>query len=195
MGAPQLPRSLSLICALPTSLRRGLFAFLKTALVLCRRIRFASPPIAMRSSMSQSSDKLEYMREVALSCLNVPYIWGGNNPLSGMDCSGFAQWCLQSVGMDPKGDQTAQALYRAFIEKGLVGQKGLGALAFYGRSLTSISHVALMLNDWQVIEAGGGGSRCKTPEIAAQKGAMVRIRPLLARSDLRVVIMPLYDQN
>ena len=45
-----------------------------------------------------------------------PYLWGGEGP-EGYDCSGFIQEVLSCIGLDPKGDQTAQGLYNYFSRK------------------------------------------------------------------------------
>jgi len=113
--------------------------------------------------------------------------------MEGFDCSGFIQWCLQSVGMDPKGDQSAQALYEHFFELGFVNAlPKAGALAFYGSP--EISHIALCINDMQVIEAGGGDSTTVNLEAAIKKQASVRIRPFDARKDLVSIIQPAYPK-
>src|SRR5688500_2035206 len=125
------------------------------------------------------------------SCLNKPYRWGGDNPLTGFDCSGFVQWGLKSVGIDPPGDQSAQALYDHFRDTGNHSPRSLtGTLVFYGKDHKSITHVAVMLNAWQVIEAGGGGSDTTTLDIAAKKGACVRIRHIDARKDIVAKVKP-----
>ena len=124
--------------------------------------------------------------------LGLPYIWGGANPLTGMDCSGFVQWVLESVGMDPQGDQTAQALYDWSLAKSFGSTRAEGALVFYGKSAERIHHVAILINEFQIIEAGGGDSFCTTKEAAAQRGACIRIRPLDHRKDLVGIFMPDY---
>lgn len=125
------------------------------------------------------------------SCLNLPYRWGGDNPLTGFDCSGLAQWALNSCGIDPPGDQTAQALYDYFRDRGNHAPRSMvGTLVFYGKDHKSITHVAVMLNQFQVIEAGGGDSKTITRENAAARGACVRIRHADARTDIVARIKP-----
>jgi cell wall-associated NlpC family hydrolase len=125
------------------------------------------------------------------SNLGKPYRWGGDNPLTGFDCSGLVQWALKSTGMDPPGDQTAQALYDYFRDRGNHSPKSwAGTLVFYGKDHKSISHVAVMLNQYQVIEAGGGDALTKTEQDAAAKGACVRIRHLDARKDIIAKVKP-----
>lgn len=113
-----------------------------------------------------------------------PYIWGGEGP--GFDCSGFVQEILRSVGLDPKGDQTAQALYDKFKDKMLPTNTPelyqQGWLFFYGSSVQKISHVAMSINPYQIIEAGGGGSKNTSPEMAQKTSAFVRLRPISHRS-------------
>lgn len=136
---------------------------------------------------------MDLLVKVALSCLNVPYLWGGSNPLTGFDCSGFLQWCFRSVGMDPPGDQTAQGYFDHFEKLG--GDRTaiqLGTLLFYGKSVTKITHVALALTPYQLIEAGGGDSTTTTLEEAKKRGAMVRISHIGHRSDLVATIRPSY---
>lgn len=137
----------------------------------------------------------QVLQDVMRSCLNVPYVWGGNNPLQGLDCSGFVLWCLRSVGLWTAGDMNAQGLYKHFKVTGTVmdikaDDLPVGTLCFYGESLQQITHVAMIYENDLIIEAGGGGSKCKTPADAAAAGAMVRIRPLLTRRDLLALISP-----
>lgn len=120
----------------------------------------------------------------ALAFLGKPYIWGGDDPMRGFDCSGLVQELLASVGKDPAGDQTAHGLYLHFSANGTLIQKPEeAALAFFGTE-QRITHVALCLNDYQMIEAGGGGSSTKTVNDAIAQNAFVRIRPISNRKDL-----------
>jgi cell wall-associated NlpC family hydrolase len=128
-------------------------------------------------------NQIESMIEYAKYFVGSPYTWGGSNPLSGWDCSGFIQEVLASIGLDPKGDQTSQALFNSFVRKPYLEKIQAGSLIFYGASSLDIKHVALCINDSQIIEAAGGGSRTKSIRDAMRDDAFVRIRPVKYRSD------------
>jgi len=130
--------------------------------------------------------------DYAKSHLNIPYIWGGENPLQGFDCSGFIQWLFRSVGIDPKGDQSSQALYDWCLLKGFSPDRKAGALAFYGKEANKIYHIAMFVNEMQVIEAAGGDSTTTTYQAAIERGACVRLRPFDHRKDLVGIFMPEY---
>jgi len=131
------------------------------------------------------------MINYAMNFLGTPYRWGGNSPTLGYDCSGFVQELLASEGIDPPGDQTAQALADFIQTKGITVQLPImGSLLFFGKSKTQITHVAVAISPFQMIEAGGGDSTTVTNEIADKQGAMVRIRPISRRNDLVLIIMP-----
>ena len=136
-------------------------------------------------------ETLETMRRVALSCLSIPYFWGGNSPITGFDCSGFLQHILLSAGLDPPGDQTAQSLYDHFDNRSMTnhGLRKLGALAFYGRSVTKISHCAFILNGFQIIHASGGDRT--TVSIKSPYG-FVKVTHMDYRKDLVDTLMPDY---
>lgn len=138
------------------------------------------------------NERIESAVNYAWYFIGTPYLWGGENPIEGYDCSGFVQEVLRSVGLDPTGDQTAQALWEYFKKEGDAAPKPrAGALAFYG-SRYRISHVAFCINDHQIIEAGGGGKKTRSKEDAANHNAFIRLRPIDHRKDLIEIRMPCY---
>jgi cell wall-associated NlpC family hydrolase len=133
--------------------------------------------------------------QYARSFIGVPYYFGGEHPSRGFDCSGLVQEFLQFAGIDPAGDQSAKALYDHFLANSNSTLPGVGALVFYGPDILSISHVAMMTTPFTVIEAAGGTSEMtgeKALEIAIQKRAFVKERPLNRRKDIVAILMPQY---
>lgn len=132
--------------------------------------------------MTKIDEGLDIMMDYAMRMLFVPYKWGGASPLEGLDCSGFVQECLASIGKDPRGDQTAMGLYNALLPNTREDVIRYGSILFFGPSKKEITHTAIAYNDKVMIEAGGGGSKTLTFEDAKKHQAFVRIRPI--RSDL-----------
>jgi cell wall-associated NlpC family hydrolase len=118
--------------------------------------------------------------------LGVPYVYGGNNPLEGLDCSGFVCWVLKAFGyITYHEDLSAQGLYNRFSKSGtFVDDIEPGCLLFFGHNKSEITHVAIALGDNRMIESGGGDQKCLTKYSAAHAGAMVRESPLSHRVDL-----------
>lgn len=130
--------------------------------------------------------------EYAWHFVGRPYIWGGDDPMRGFDCSGLVQEILASVGMDPKGDQSAQAMFEFYLSVSEREMRGPGALVFYGLRPDKITHIAFMIDDQHIIEAGGGGSKTLTEKDAIEQNAFVRIRPWNHRKDIVAILMPVY---
>lgn len=124
--------------------------------------------------------------------LGKPYIWGAEGPQA-YDCSGFAQWALSRINLDPPGDQTAAGLHRFFSagRGNPVGaaESDLGDLVFFG-SEEGVTHIALAWGGGQMIEAGGGGRQTTSLAVAQRQKAEVRIQPISARGDLVVILRP-----
>lgn len=134
------------------------------------------------------------LTEYALTFLHQPYKWGGSNPLTGFDCSGLVLEILKSVGIKPFTDGSAQNLYTHFRTNGGAFGVGPGALCFYGKNSMSITHVAFMINNNQILEAGSGDSSTVTLERAKEQGACVRLRSYQNRNDLVEILTPQYPK-
>jgi cell wall-associated NlpC family hydrolase len=128
----------------------------------------------------------------AYSFLGTPYRWGGDDPMTGIDCSGLALEVLKAAGIY-KGsfDTTAQGIHDDLIKRGLAvvtKQPDVLCLAFYGKSGKEITHVGVCVSPTHMIEAGGGGSKVIDLKTASDANAYVRIRPLDHRSDIVSVL-------
>lgn len=120
--------------------------------------------------------------EYALKFIGRGYIWGGDGSGKcggGFDCSGLVLECLWAFGLYDGPDTTAQGLHKALSAKGLAsvprGLENAGDVLFFGNDAAHITHTALAIGDGLMVEAGGGGSKCKTP---ATSTGMVRVRPI-----------------
>lgn len=135
-----------------------------------------------------TQEKLEMMVTYAQYFIKTPYVWGGNN-FSGYDCSGFVQEALASIGLDPKGDQSAQTLYDYFSTR-WDERINRGSLLFFGRSKREITHTAIAVSKNFMIEAGGGGHLITNESTARAANAFIRIRPIDMRKDLIAGLFP-----
>lgn len=134
--------------------------------------------------------------EYAKAWLGIPYVYGGNNPLSGFDCSGYILWVLSFFGMSG-GDKSAQAIYDHFSKPAIgypLQVPEPGALVFYGKNNREISHVALSFDKYFILESAGGDSKTKTKAAAEKEGACVRQRMYNYRGDLVAIVMPKYPK-
>lgn len=133
--------------------------------------------------------------DYAKTFLGLPYIYGGNSPIVGMDCSGLGCEIGKSAGVVPhNADLTAQGLYNLFVEAGATNVPAAGSFAFFGEGAGKIRHVGFMINPYQMIEAGGGDSSVTSVAAAILKNAFIRIRPVASRSDLVATLKPRYNK-
>lgn len=131
------------------------------------------------------------IRDYALCFVGKPYLWGGDDPIHGFDCSGFVLEVLEAFGVGPKVDMSSQSLHDWLkIEGSPSTGAHFGGVAFFGKDTKSITHTALVLGHNLMIEAGGGNSQVIDEASASLKNAYIKIRPLHRRKDLVAVYMP-----
>jgi cell wall-associated NlpC family hydrolase len=131
--------------------------------VLAKAAAYASPTadIPSGSAASASGDAVV---AVAMRVLGTPYVWGGNTPADGFDCSGLVQWAYAQTGVAlPR--TTGEQLHVGVAVTD--GQLRPGDLVFSrgGIPTHDFGHVA--------IYAGGGNVI-----VAPHTGDVVALRPL-----------------
>lgn len=115
----------------------------------------------------------------ARTYLGKPYVWGGESEAEGgYDCSGFVFSVLNKCGM--KVPRTTAQGYSALGRK--VTNIQSGDLLYFGKSAKKITHIAIALNDTQMIESIGNSKNTKT-----NKGKGVSITNISRRTDLVLV--------
>jgi cell wall-associated NlpC family hydrolase len=122
---------------------------------------------------------------IAMKFIGLPYRWGGDNPMTGFDCSGFCIEILKSVGVLPRsGDWTAHGLWDRFRSQS-VDSAAEGCLVFWWNSdRTRIIHVEYCINSELSIGASGGGSSTTSEQAAIAADAYIKVRPYESRSNL-----------
>jgi hypothetical protein len=135
----------------------------------------------------------ELLRQYIYSLVGRPYAYGGDDPVSGFDCSGFVCELLRASGVVPYSFRAnAQGLFNLLKPISKVSPPTFGAIAFYGKSPVEIVHVAFCLNSLTMVEAGGGNSTTLDLAVASEQNAFVRLRPTRFRKDFLFSILPPY---
>jgi cell wall-associated NlpC family hydrolase len=88
--------------------------------------------------------------QAAQTQLGVPYVWGGEEPGVGFDCSGLTQWAWRQAGVDIP--RTAQEQYDAITHVSLSDLQP-GDLLFWNDGTSSVQHVAMYVGGDTVIQA------------------------------------------
>ncbi|MGB0879410.1 MAG: NlpC/P60 family protein [Polaribacter sp.] len=94
----------------------------------------------------------EEILQKAFLFLNTPFLWGGKTPF-GIDCSGFTQMVYKLCGYHLLRDakqQATQGDVLSFIEESEPGD-----LAFFDDDEGVITHVGIILNNYNIIHAHG----------------------------------------
>lgn len=121
--------------------------------------------------------------EIAKQFIGQPYVWGGESlQEGGFDCSGYLYNVLIKSGIKVKRD-TAQGYFNTFKKYKVNSSPAPGDLLFFGKSLNNITHVAIALNNSEMIESIG-----TSKNTIKNKGKGVTISKITRRKDLRAVV-------
>ena len=108
----------------------------------------------------------------AKSYLGVPYVWGGTNPKTGLDCSGLTQLVYRHAGVELPRVSWEQAKSGTAVD-GLANAKPGDLLAFS----TPVDHVAIYLGDNKMIHAPKPGRSVEISEVYETPTAIRRVLP------------------
>lgn len=115
--------------------------------------------------------------ENAKELVGVKYVWGGNTPQSGLDCSGLLYYIQKKAGSEV-GDMTASG-YSKLGTKIPIGQQKVGDFLFFGYP---VNHCAIFIGNGYMIESRGSRKNtADNPGVGVVKSLVTR------RSDLSCI--------
>lgn len=113
----------------------------------------------------------------ATNLIGTPYVWGGNTPQSGLDCSGLLYYIQKKAGSEV-GDLTASG-YSKLGARIPIGEQKAGDFLFFG---TPVTHCAIFIGNGYMIESRGSRKNtASNPGIGVVKSLVTR------RSDLSCI--------
>ena len=94
------------------------------------------------AALLDADEQFARLIEEAEKYLNFPYVWGGSNPNTSFDCSGFVSWVLTNSGLYNTGRLGAQGLYNISTR---VSSPKPGDLVFFTGTYDTpgVSHVGI----------------------------------------------------
>ena len=93
--------------------------------------------------------------EEAEKYLNYPYVWGGSNPSTSFDCSGFVSYVLTNSGLVNTGRLGAQGLYNVCTPVSRANAQPGDLVFFVGTYDTpGVSHVGIYVGDGVMLHCG-----------------------------------------
>ena len=93
--------------------------------------------------------------EEAEKYLNYPYVWGGSNPDTSFDCSGFVSYVLTNSGLVNTGRLGAQGLYNVCTPVSRANAQPGDLVFFTGTYDTpGVSHVGIYVGDGVMLHCG-----------------------------------------
>jgi cell wall-associated NlpC family hydrolase len=110
---------------------------------------------------------------VAKKYIGVPYVWGGTNPATGMDCSGFTQRVFKDLGVElPRvvSDQMRQGTAVASLAEAKPGD----LLVSFGGN-----HISIYLGNGKAIDAPVPGKTIQIRNAWEQQSNLTSIRRIV----------------
>ena len=110
----------------------------------------AAAAAAAEAEAAQKSSKRQQVVDYALSFVGGRYVWGGTDPHTGADCSGFTRYILSHAG----GVSISRSSAEQAGEGRTVTADSMqpGDLLFYAKG-GGVNHVAMYIGNGQVVHA------------------------------------------
>lgn len=105
----------------------------------------------------------------ALAQVGTPYIWGGEAPGVGFDCSGLVQAAYKVASITLP--RVAQDQYDATTKLGPTDPLEPGDLVFFGGSTTDVTHVGIFVGNGQMVDAPHTGADVRVEPFPTRSGA------------------------
>lgn len=106
--------------------------------------------------------------EYSLNFQGTPYVWGGNDPVNGIDCSGFVKKMYGTIGVSLPRTAAEQAMVGTPIYRLEDLRKG-DRLYFWDKKRNKIGHTGIYLGDGNFVHSSSGRKGVATDYLGTQR--------------------------
>lgn len=101
------------------------------------------------------------------SYIGIPYVWGGNSPQEGFDCSGYVRWVFKKSlnKLIPRTTLDQSIEYKNLIKTEIMDSKKGDLIYFKTTTERDISHVGIYLDNGKFIHAPNENEKIKIDEL------------------------------
>ena len=103
--------------------------------------------------------------------VGTPYVWGGDSPNGGFDCSGLVQWSYAQAGVVLP--RVAQAQHDALSPASPGAPLAVGDLVFFGSDAAHVEHVGIYVGDGHMVDAPHTGAAVRVEPVAGFRPRLV----------------------
>lgn len=112
--------------------------------------------------------------------LGVPYVWGGESPRSGFDCSGFTQYVFREHGVSLPRTSREQVYAGVGVTPSVEALRAGDLIMFAGNG-SRIDHVAIYAGEGRIIHSTSSGGGVRYDDLYSQRGEYFRTHMVAAR--------------
>jgi cell wall-associated NlpC family hydrolase len=136
-----------------------------------RGLELALQPLTVPTAVSSGSSSLvgSYAVSIAERYLGVRYVWGGSDPSSGFDCSGFMTYVYAYLGIRLPHYAASQYATTAHVDP---SQLQPGDLVFFEPKADGPGHVGMYVGSGLFIEAPHTGDVVKLASLSTEASLM-----------------------
>lgn len=135
----------------------------------------ASPTVGTASAGGPASPS--QLRAVAEEYLGIPYVWGGTDPATGLDCSGFTQHLMRRFGVELPRVSADQLRSGAPVANLAAAQPGDLIGWDTGPRNVGADHVAVYLGNGMMVETPGRGGKVQIVPVTGEPDFIRRVVP------------------
>ena len=133
-------------------------------------VRYALPEAVKFSPLDGNQSLRNKMVNYGLQFVGNRYVWGGNDPHTGADCSGFVKYVYSHVaGITLPRTSREQARQGTPIKS---SQMRPGDLIFYANGGGTVNHVAMYIGNGQIVHAAAEAESRFLPGITERRTAL-----------------------
>lgn len=124
---------------------------------------------ATAATTASSGAAGDRVAQLAQEYLGIPYRWGGTDPATGLDCSGFLQHLFRRVGVDLPRTSAQQATAGRPVAS--LEEARPGDLVAFGEP---VDHVGVYIGDGKMVHAPHTGDVVKVSDIGSRRITAIR---------------------